>query len=279
MDPDEVDPNVDEGVVDPEDIYRDDGGLDDAPPPAGETPPDAPDESVVDPVEPVEPEAAKQSTVALDPASLQAIAQAMGRAPDAPASAASEAQLTPQQLEEMFKPVRVTKQTLTALGFEEPTDEQVKGFQALSEQIAQHAIRTAHYLQQRQAQELTKSFEPLQQLYVEQQAQKAKDTFFAKYPALKSYDRYVALAAQSLSQTTPTGQQKTDEQLMKEVADSTIELLKGANPDFSLSANPSAPPVPKQVVKPAARMGGGRSPTAGTGSGGDNFNPDADIYN
>lgn len=190
-------------------------------------------------------------------------------------------QLTAEQIEQMFRPVRMTKDHLKAIGFEDATDEQVKGFQTILEATVQNAVATSRVIQLQKMQELEQQLEPVRQAYIRQEQRQLEDQFYGAYPGLKAYPQFVKVAAEQVKSTDANGNPRGLDDVMKEVSDQATALLKQVNPNIKLdgqSASPSAQQAkqPAGVPKPATPSQSGRSPQQSKTP--NQNNPDADIY-
>lgn len=191
-------------------------------------------------------------------------------------------QPSPEEVKKLLNPVTVTPEYLKALGFEEPTEGQVKGFQQFANDIARNAFSMAKLYVQQQADQFSGALQPLQQAYQAQQVEQAKQQFYTSYPGLQKYGTVVAQVAAEIK---AQGREGSAKDLFRAVAVETINRLRGMGlKDVSLKANHgaggqqggqqqqrSAVPRPNLTATPGRSQNGGQS-------GGSKNNPDADIY-
>lgn len=193
-------------------------------------------------------------------------------------NAEGRAALTPEQIEAL-RPVRVNAQMLQAIGFEEPTPEQIKGFQAMLDATVVHAAHVAAYVNEQRIQEQVQQFAPIVSRYQQQLQQEQTASFFKANADLEKYPRFVAAAASRVSPTKPDGSPKSYKEAADEVAALTRSMLAEVGITSSqANANPSAAPVQTGVPSMPSLSGSGRSTSGSSGTGKSN-NPDADIYN
>lgn len=188
---------------------------------------------------------------------------------------AAAPQVTPEQLEEILKPVRVNAQMLEAMGFEDPSEEQIKAMQSLVNGITEHSTRLNNYIVQRRLQEINQQIQPIQSHMQMQAAQQAETRFYTEYKDLSEYKDIVQQVATNLSQTRPDLAQKDEKTVFNEVAKVTRDLLKRFNvqPPQSSATSPA-----RNVPKPERTSSAGRSVSNYQPNASTNFNPDADIY-
>lgn len=217
---------------------------------------------------------AKDNTLRIDEESLVKLAKAVQAGP-APQQSDQPAPLSTEEIEKIFRPVRITKEKLRAMGYEDPTDEQVKGFQAILEETAQHSVAIAQVMVQRAESQVRRDLTPLQQAYLDVQYRQSEETFYSKHPELRDYKQFVQIAARNVQ-----GEGKNVDQIISEVATLTKGMLTQVNPGLKFVANPGSPATKPATgtPKPAALGGSGRSPSPGVGKGAEKFNPDTNIY-
>lgn len=191
--------------------------------------------------------------------------------------AEGRAAMTPEQIEAL-RPVRVNAQMLQAIGFEDPTPEQIKGFQMMLDATVVHAAHVAAYVNEQRIQEQVSQFTPIVSRYQQQMQQEQTADFFKSNTDLEKYPRFVAAAASRVSPTKPDGSPKSYKEAADEVATLTRSMLSEVGINSSqANASPSAAPVQSGVPSMPALSGSGRSTSGSSGTGKSN-NPDADIY-
>jgi hypothetical protein len=211
------------------------------------------------------------TTLRIDPRDLAAITQQK--------QSQGDDKLTPEQLRSMLNPVEVTEDTLKALGFAEPTREQVKGFQEFSNAVVKNAVSVARLLIQKETKRFEAAMGPLSQHYQQQQMLQTKQAFFSEYKDLARYEEVMKIAANEIEETRSDGSQKSQKQIFKEVATLTRKKLQalGVKIEQQSNANHSAGAkggVPRAANSSAPGRSGGDQHS---GKGKPN-NADADIY-
>lgn len=186
--------------------------------------------------------------------------------------------MSQEEITKALNPVVVTPDTLKSLGFTEPNDEQVKGFQTFANSIVKNAASIARILIQQEAAKFEQILTPITGHIQSQQAEGAKTEFYTSFPSLKNYENIVKVAAAEVQATRPDGSQKTRQEIYKEVAARTFKTLRSLNVQIgkpAANANHNAGSE-KVVGAPNKFPGPGRS--GGSGPTGGKANPDADIY-
>lgn len=196
-----------------------------------------------------------------------------------------EVQLTDQQRAEqarkMFNPVEVTPEVLQSLGFENPTPEQVKGFQGFANSVVKNAVSIAKVMIQRKEEEFQQMMGPLTEHYEKAQVAQTRSEFYGTFKHLEKYDKIVKAAAAEVNPKNADGSSKSKIQVFKEVAASTVATLKSlgvvvqtpnANHGAAGNNQQRQVPNPNRSGAPAGRSGGDNR------QGGKPNNPDADIY-
>lgn len=226
-----------------------------------------------------------QTPVAATPAKPafdeRAIADAVAKATAQvlqPRQAQAKPQLTPEQINNLLKPVKVTADHLKHFGIAEPTPEQVSAVQQLFEQPAQNAIAVAKLMMQHQQEQFIRENQHIVEYYNRQQAEQHRNTFYTTNSDLKGFEDVVELVANKVSDTNPDGSAKSDVQIMKEVAVATRSALtklgvqlKPAQPaNHGAGQRKSSVPTMPSLQRPGRSLG---APSNGSAN-----NPDADIY-
>ena len=224
------------------------------------------------PNEPTESEAdePKQPTVNLSPEALEALAKL--REQQQQPAREERREYSPEELKKIFKTVEVNEDLLRGLGFEEPSPDQVKGFQNFVKQIVTQAVTTSNILNQRKLTEFEQQLTPMQEHYREVAMQKAAEEFYGAHADLKPYDKIVRSVASQVSPTDASGKARSKQDVMKEIAETSRALLKESGINFT-----KKPATHSAGSKPAQMAGPGRSVASGTPTNVQN-NPDAAIW-
>lgn len=197
-------------------------------------------------------------------------------------------QLTPEQIKKLLNPVEITPEVLKGLGIAEPTEDQIKAYQAFTGMITKHMISVMNLREENLMRKITEYATPMERFYQEQAAQRERDSFYKEFPKLQKFDKFVKFAATQVKPTDERGREKSLAQVRKEVANYTKNLLKDAGVDLDASGDEEdndngsntthgAPGSRGSgVPRMSSMQTGGRS--GGTNKGGGGNNPDADIY-
>lgn len=190
---------------------------------------------------------------------------------------AGEKQMSPEEVRALLNPVIVTPEVLQSMGFSEVTPEQVKGFQNFANAIVKNSFSMTKVLLARKEQEFSGMLEPLMQERQQNRVSQTRQAFFTKYPSLSKYEKIVRSAAQEVQATNADGSERSQEDIFREVARSTVATLRSLN--IQITKQPQATPGAggRKVPNPNKFSSPGRSGGDGAGVGKPN-NPDADIY-
>lgn len=281
---------TDQPTLSEDDIYS--VGIDEAAPqespvdnqPAEAAPTEQPvEQSVEQPTQPAQPAQQEQQTppvFKLDAESIKQIKEQL--APPAPQQQPQQQpQLSPEEFDRLTNRFKVSADLLRKIGFEEPTEDMVKGFQEIVDNSARHGFTMAATVLRGQVeaikQELLNQVQPLQAYYQAQQAKQVEETFYSQNADLANHKEIVRVVAQAALKALP--QDVDHVTAMKFVAEETRKILKSSGISVNTApasgaANPSAP-VNNGVPKMNTVHTGGRSQTPSNNS----YNPDADIYN
>lgn len=195
-----------------------------------------------------------------------------------PVGQQQEEKMTPEQLRAAFNPVEVTEDTLKALGFAEPTREQVKGFQEFANATVKNAVSIARLLIQKETKRFEQAVVPLQGYYQEQQRNQAFQRFYTQHKDLAKFPQIVKIALNEVEPTNPDGSPMSEQQLFKAVAVASRKQLQNLGVKINQpNANHSAgngKPVPKANKFSSPGRSGGDQRSNNTRQN----NPDADIY-
>mgnify|MGYP001120853490 CR=1 FL=1 len=198
-----------------------------------------------------------------------------------PSQDQAPAKMTQEEIDAILKPVRVTEESLKALGFEEPTKEQIAGMQALLDAAVTHATNINRVYTEYKLRNLTEALTPIQQAYIEQQREATFNRFFSEYEALRPYKGLVEATAAQLLQAQPELSKLSEKEVFKVVASQTAQILSQGGLKIDLSkkaqATHSAGGTQRAVPKMQSLSPSGRSPG---NPGGTRIveNADADIY-
>lgn len=190
-------------------------------------------------------------------------------------------ELSEDEIKQMLQPVEVSPEHLRALGFEDPTEEQVQGLQTLFNQASQNATSIAKVMVEHIRNELQGRIEPIQGYVQQVKAKETEQKFYDTYPGLKPYDQLVkATAAQMVND--PKYANLSEDKIFEAVAKSTTELLSKSGVQIeaekTMAHHSAESNSTSEVPSPAKTMGSGRSMGKGTVPSKDGFDPDADIY-
>lgn len=199
-------------------------------------------------------------------------------------------QLSPEEIKKLLNPVEVSAEMLKSFGIAEPTEDQIKGYQAYTAAMVKHFNSIMQLREENLMRKISDYATPMEQFYQEQYARSQRDAFYKDYPKLQKFDKFVKFAASQVKPTDTQGREKTVKQVMKEVAKITNDLLAEAgvnldanndddNDNDDSSTNLGAPEQRNSTGVPrmASLSTGGRSGGNQNKGGGAN-NPDADIY-
>jgi hypothetical protein len=195
-------------------------------------------------------------------------------------------ELTPEQVEKLLNPVKITPETLKMLGVAEPTEEMVKGYQALANMITKHHTSLMSVREEALLRRIAEYASPMEKFYQEQAANQQRQEFYKEFPKFQKFDKFVRFAATQVSPVDANGREKTVQQVKQEIIRTASELLKEAGVDVNAASegdgsdtNLGAPSSRQSSVpRMTGLQSGGRSGGAQQGKTGGN-NPDADIYN
>jgi len=231
---------------------------------------------------------AAQTTVAAKPAVAQPteeeriakIAAAVVNAGRAPTQEQQQQvpELTQAQIRQLLNPVEVTPDVLRAFGIENASPEQVAAYQQFANSIVRNASSVANLVIEQKLRESLSPYQPYVNFIEQQQAKQHVDTFYSKHGELQKYEKFVQLAAQSISPVKADKTMKSANEVYDEVASSVKAMLAEAGVTIaSPSANPSAVVNKGSAVPRMASLASTGRSQGGQPSGEQN-NPDADIY-
>lgn len=196
-----------------------------------------------------------------------------------------EQQLTPEEIEKLLNPVKVSREDMAELfGIEDPatiSDKRLQKFQALLQATVKNSNSVSNVMIEARMRKLMEQAAPMEQFYRQQEAERQKATFYSRHENLKQYGRLVQAAAAQV-QATPG---MTAEQAMDAIATAAKAMLKeaGIDPDAAGDNSSSGSDTThgadssKGVPKMASLQKSGRG--TGPAKNGASNNPDADIYN
>jgi len=196
-----------------------------------------------------------------------------------------EQRMTPEQIEKLLNPVKITKEFLIAHGITDPTDQQVKMYQSMSDMQTKHHMSLMQVQLEALQRRMLSQAEPMFEFYQRQEAERNKADFFKDFPNLKKFSKFVQFAASTVQAVDANGNEKSLKTVKAEIASATKALLKESGVDLdaqeteegeetatTLSAGGGAREVPRMT-----RMSSSGRSGAPSAKGGSN-NPDADIY-
>jgi len=194
-----------------------------------------------------------------------------------------ESRMTPEQIEKLLNPVKITKEFLIAHGIAEPTDQQVKMYQSMSDMQTKHHMSLMQVQLEALQRRMLAQAEPMFDYYQRQEAERNKEDFFKDYPKLRKFSKFVQFAASTVQATDANGNEKSLKAVKADIANATKALLKESGVDLDtlvLEEEETAATLGAETgnrVPQMTRMQGSGRSGAPSAKGGSN-NPDADIY-
>lgn len=172
-----------------------------------------------------------------------------------------------QQLAEVRKqlnPFVATDQHLKSIGFEDPTPEQVAGFQNVINAVVKNAVSASAYMMKQQQERFESELTPVQQAVAEYQKQQAENSFKQTYPELeKYYDAIVLPLAKEMSSDPAVRNLSVQDQFKALANEARSRLQKLGVPlsqDSHKAGNQHRQTVPASP-RPAATVTPSRSPS------------------
>lgn len=194
----------------------------------------------------------------------------------------TEPKLTPEQLEKLVNPVRVTDELVAAIGHEDPAV-RGKALQQFADATVRNAVSLARLMIQRKEKEFEARLGPITQHHQQSQAQATKVAFYSQHKDLAKYEIIVKDAANEVEPIDPvTGREKSQTQIFKEVA--ALTRVKLAKLGIKLQQQNNQPNANhgagggSTVPKPNRFSSSGRSGGDQHSGKGKPNNADADIY-
>lgn len=170
----------------------------------------------------------------------ETIAALRGNAQPQQPQGEQEEKLTPEQLKQMLNPVEVTPDLVAAIRDEDPVKSQ-QALQSFANAVVKNAYSIAKLMIQKKEREFSAMIDPIRASHEQAQLQQVRQTFYSKFSHLQKYDKIVKAAAREVSPTNPDGSEKSQEQIFKEVAASTVATLKSLGIVINKpNANPGA---------------------------------------
>lgn len=217
----------------------------------------------------------------------QAAAGQTPTTPQAPSRRVPELKdLNDQQLDEVFKPVKISDQEVAAIQAGGPGA--VATFQKKLNEAVQNAVSIANYIVEKRLEDISGDYTPAVQYAKEQSAQAAVDQFYGLYPELTSHEDVVKLVASANLEKLKTMPimdaakfiaQSAKELIMKSggnlavnnPGNATNGTGNGTQPNVGASPAASRPNTMNRLQTP------GRSPS-GNGSPAKAANPVKDLF-
>ena len=166
--------------------------------------------------------------------------------------------LSPEEIDAQLKMLRIGAEHLKKCGFDDPTPEQIAGFQSLFDSHRENVLTMANVLLEGRINELLKRYEPQFNYLEQRQIQDQRASFYERNASLKPFERFVALVAKDFSPVKPDGSQMSVAEAEQAIVAQTLDLLKGAGVNIDSNATQNAAPR-TTVPKMAPVAGAGRS--------------------
>lgn len=205
---------------------------------------------------PAEPNA-KAAAVELSDSSLKRLADAVKSGQPVKQNAELK-RLSPEEIDAQLKMLRIGAEHLKKCGFDDPTPEQIAGFQSLFDSHRENVLTMANVLLEGRINETLKHYEPLFNYLEQRQIQDQRAAFYERNASLKPFERFVALVAKDFSPVKPDGSQMSVAEAEQAIVAQTLDLLKGAGVNIDSNATQNAAPR-TTVPKMAPVAGAGRS--------------------
>ena len=154
--------------------------------------------------------------------------------------------------------LRIGAEHLKKCGFDDPTPEQIAGFQALFDSHRENVLTMASVLLEGRINETLKRYEPQFNYLEQRQIQDQRAAFYERNASLKPFERFVALVAKDFSPVKPDGSQMSVAEAEQAIVAQTLDLLKSAGVNIDSNATQNAAPR-TTVPKMAPVAGAGRS--------------------
>jgi hypothetical protein len=187
-------------------------------------------------------------------------------------------------IRDFVKPVQVTKEKLSAVGFEDPTDEQVNALQTILQDGVTNSVRVAQLAIEQALGPIRNQMEVMGHYVSSQQEADAVEGFYSQQEDLKPYSRFVDMVSKEVASDAEWVRGKSYDDVVKRISTDTRALLKEAGIKITgqtenARANLSADSKGGSGVPAMQTLGGsGRSSGRGSGGGNGQVDPDADIY-
>ena len=200
---------------------------------------------------------AKAAAVELSDSSLKRLADAVKSGQPVKQNAELK-RLSPEEIDAQLKMLRIGAEHLKKCGFDDPTPEQIAGFQSLFDSHRENVLTMASVLLEGRINETLKRYEPQFNYLEQRQIQDQRASFYERNASLKPFERFVALVAKDFSPVKPDGSQMSVAEAEQAIVAQTLDLLKGAGVNIDSNATQNAAPR-TTVPKMAPVAGAGRS--------------------
>lgn len=167
----------------------------------------------------------RPAPIALDQETLaQIMGQAMTQAQQAAAQQQQQPVYTEEDYRKMFNVYRVGADHLKAMGFPDPTDEQITAFNEVLQGLSRQSVTVAAYQLAMEQQRLQQQYAPVQQFVQAQQLEAQKQRFFEKHPDLKGLDLLLLKVKDSF--VKEGRRYKNEEEAFQAVANEARQIVK-----------------------------------------------------
>lgn len=146
---------------------------------------------------------------------------------------------------------------------------EMKGmFADMQKGLVKQSIVGARNLFQQELKKLREEFQPIQEHYASDRAEKTASRFYAKYPALdlklEDGKRVYSAVIDSEARRLADKEFANEDEYFKALSEGAAAVVKSVKPDFDLGAKPQTKPAGTSLRLPRTSVGG----TGGTGGGG-----------
>ncbi len=184
-------------------------------------------------------------------------------------SQAPQMQLTPEQQEQQWrqqtKYPTVTTDQLRPLFGDAVTPEHVKAFDSVMQGYLQHVFAVNGHMVRFAGDELSERFAPALTMAQERKQEQFMNDTVKKYPGLKGREQALQIVIDQVRANGGLGHNNRDQGIMQ-IASMAEQMLKGFDPNFSLSSGTQANSNGNYSRSAGMVNGGGGSPGSGGGT-------------
>lgn len=170
--------------------------------------------------------------------------------------------LSPEEIDAQLKMLKIGADHLKACGFEDPTPEQIAGFQKLFDSHRENVLTMTNVLLEGRIGEVLKQYEGQFNYLQERQLLDQRENFYSRHTELKPFEKFVTLVAKDFTPVKPDGSQMTVAEAEEAIVKQTLGLLEGAGVKLDSNATQNAASK-AGVPKMAQVAGAGRSVSSG----------------